>query len=148
MHKGFFVSGMAIPFIMTEPRTGMLSNRSDKMPSVNNAIYSKSYHRHEYIISQTCCCAGLPSLLLSSPCASSVSSFPPIAGRQSASQPWEFENVAKVWFRCKNLSLLLFNLHSGQFAAFDSQAITQASWNEWQQGRVIRLRLLLVNVML
>jgi len=30
-------------------------------------------------------------------------------------------------------------LHSGQFAAFDSQAITQASWNEWQQGKVIRL---------
>ena len=54
----------------------------------------------------------------------------------------------KVWLCCKKLSLLLFNLHSGQFAAFDSQAITQASWNEWQQGKVIRLRLLLVNVML
>ena len=103
---------------------------------------SKSYHRHEYIISQTCCCARLPSLLLSSPCASSVSSFPPIAGRQSASQPWEFKCVtkydyaAKIWvFYCSTCtvdsSLPLTAKRSRRHHGTNGSKVRSSGWGCW-----------------
>merc|ERR1711973_836990 len=73
-----------------ESKTWMLSYPIDRIKCLSqqcNLFKILSQTRVYNQISQTCCCAGLPSLLLSSPFASFVSSFPPTVGRQSAAQP-------------------------------------------------------------